>query len=389
MSPQAEARLQPVLPVWEFPVEKSLVVVRPDVAGLFLLNPSARLLWEELRNGASLQRVVLRFTEIFGIPESVAQRDIETAIAAWQQDGLIGEATPRVLSSRLPVEASEYRDPETRDAVRMDCVLYGRSFRVWLEAGEIAEEIGPRLQGVAGTGEGSAITFRVASHGNRATVWLDGALIAEEEKTGGARAILLQEMTRLCGKRTIRAILHAGACGTASRCVLLAGASHAGKSTLCAALMGAGMTCYADDSAMIDDGFRVLGMPFPLMLRRSGWEGIRRRGGIQEPAWLMRWGVESGFLASNLPSGGSPAAPAAGLVFVEYRENARQFEMTPLTVFESLMALRESGFWLENERESIRESLDWIAGLPRLRMRYSSVDDAVAAVGNLLGLERV
>jgi hypothetical protein len=388
LSTQAEALLQPVLPLWEFPVENSLVVVRPDVAGLFLLNPSARLLWEELRNGASLQRAVLRLTEIFGIPESVARRDVEATIAAWQ-DGLIGEATPCVLSSSLPVEASEYCYRETRDAVRMDCVLHRRSFRVWLEAGEIAEEIGPRLEGIAGTGEGSAISFRVGRHGDRAGVWLDGVLIADEEKIGGARAILLQEMTRLSAKRTIRAILHAGACGTEAQCVLLAGASHAGKSTLCAALMGAGMTCYADDSAMIDDEFRVLGMPFPLMLRRSGWDGIGRGGGMREPAWGMRWGVESGFLASNLPSGGSLAAPVAGLVFVEYRANARRFEMTPLTVFESLMALRESGFWVEHERESIGESLDWIAGLPRFRMRYSSIDDAVAAVRGLLGFERV
>ena len=82
--------------------------------------------------------------EIFGIPESVA-RHVETTIAVWQ-GGLIGKRRLAFFRRSLPVGASEYCYPETRDAVRMDCVLQGQSFRVWLEAGEIAEEIGPRLE---------------------------------------------------------------------------------------------------------------------------------------------------------------------------------------------------------------------------------------------------
>ena len=110
---------------------------------------------------------------------------------------------------------------------------------------------------------------------------------------------------------------------------------------------------------------------------------------MQERAWGCGGRGEwvSGFeSALRRLSGG---ACGRGSVFVEYRANARRFQMTPLTVFESLMALRESGFWVEHERESIGESLDWIARLPRFRMRYSSIDDAVAAVRGLLGFERV
>src|SRR5262249_25017974 len=153
---------------------------------------------------------------------------------------------------------------------------------------------------------------------DRVFVFLDGLCIAQEEKTAGARAILLQEMTRLCeGDRHMQAILHAGACGPGSGCVLLAGASHAGKSTLCAALMAQGLYCYSDDSAVIDRAFRVAGMPFPLMLRKPSWPTLKSRfPGIERIGVHRRLGVDTIFLPSNLPDNSSPSSPIKALVFV-------------------------------------------------------------------------
>jgi len=94
---------------------------------------------------------------------------------------------------------------------------------------------------------------------------------------------------------------------TDSASVVLAGPSHAGKSTLCTALMTDGLYCYSDDSAVIDDAFRVAGMPFPLMLRKSSWPILKSR--LAEPESINvhhRSGIEAGFLPSNLPESSSP-----------------------------------------------------------------------------------
>ena len=235
----------------------------------------------------------------------MARRDIEAVLAQWSAGILAPGQTHNPSDSG--VSTRDFRTLDGRqDAVRFDCVLNGRGFRVVLDPGDLVEEIGPRLARVcipvlpAGA---PVSTFTLANGSDRVFVFRDGVCIAQEEKTAGARAILLQEMTRLCdARRGLQAILHAGACGTSAACVLLAGASHAGKSTLCAALMAHGFYCYSDDSAVIDRAFRVAGMPFPLMLRQSSWSVLESRlASLERVGIHRRAGDEVCFLPSNLP----------------------------------------------------------------------------------------
>jgi hypothetical protein len=58
-----------------------------------------------------------------------------------------------------------------------------------------------------------------------------------------------------------RVFVHAGVVGWRGRAILLPGSSHAGKSTLVAALVRAGATYYSDEYAVLDDKGRV--HPFP------------------------------------------------------------------------------------------------------------------------------
>src|SRR5918994_2119193 len=54
-----------------------------------------------------------------------------------------------------------------------------------------------------------------------------------------------------------RVFVHAGVVGWRGRAILLPGASHAGKSTLVAALLRAGATYYSDEYAVLDLSGRV------------------------------------------------------------------------------------------------------------------------------------
>ena len=69
-----------------------------------------------------------------------------------------------------------------------------------------------------------------------------------------------------------RALLfvHAGVVGWRGRAILLPGRTHAGKSTLVAALVRAGATYYSDEYALVDGDGRVLPYPRALSLRRAG-----------------------------------------------------------------------------------------------------------------------
>ena len=69
-----------------------------------------------------------------------------------------------------------------------------------------------------------------------------------------------------------RALLfvHAGVVAWRGRAILLPGRTHAGKSTLVAALVRAGATYYSDEYALLDGDGRVRPYPRALSLRRAG-----------------------------------------------------------------------------------------------------------------------
>lgn len=372
--------------LWQFPLGDELVVARGDVEGLFLLNGTARFLWEQFNDGVDLPRTVEKFAARYGVPERLAQKDIEATLAGWSQGLLCGAqatGTPNVV-----------RCPERNSAVvEINCVVNGRGFRVFLDPGDLVEEIAPRLAPVAVShlpADKPFLTFSLifshAGDDDRVIVFREGVCIAEEDSAPRARAILLQEMTVHCDTgRESSAILHAGACGTDSDCVILAGATHAGKSTLCAALMAGGLYCYSDDSAVLDRQFKVSGMPFPLTLRKSSWPILDSRipSFIDRAPVRQRAGCTVRFLPSNLPSNSSPAATPRALVFVDYQPGA-SIALEPLTPFEALLGLRQCGFWVEHNRESIAGFLGWIGRLDTYRLSYSRIDEAFGIVSGLL-----
>jgi hypothetical protein len=67
-----------------------------------------------------------------------------------------------------------------------------------------------------------------------------------------------------------RLFLHAGVVGWRGRAIMLPGASHAGKTTLVAALVRAGATYYSDEYAVLDGQGRVHPYARPLRIRIDG-----------------------------------------------------------------------------------------------------------------------
>jgi hypothetical protein len=149
--------------------------------------------------------------------------------------------------------------------------------------------------------------------------------------------------------------------------------------------MGHGLLCYSDDSAVLDQDFRVCGMPFPVMVRQESWPlmeacmpGFSQRAPAQE-----RWGATVRFLPSNLPRNASPSARAQALVFVEYRPGSKA-HLEALSPFEALMGLQQGGFWVEHTEAGIAAFLDWLGGLDCRRLTYSRIEEARQAIGALL-----
>jgi hypothetical protein len=180
------------------------------------------------------------------------------------------------------------------------------------------------------------------------------------------------------------AILHAGACGNDTACVVMPAATASGKSTLTTALMRSGLRFFSDDSAAIDrTTLQVVALPFALMLREGSWRVLAPYvPDLSAAPILERNGDRVRFLAPSSMVQSGRVTPKC-LLFVQYQQGASP-NLRKLTAFESLLGLQQSGFWLPHEERTIRSFLSWVQSMPSFHLTYSSLGDAIPIVHNLL-----
>lgn len=150
--------------IWEFPIEDFAVLARPDVQGLYILNPSARFIFENLRAGVSLEPLVDQFASTFDISRELATRDITQTLTGWRSDLL---SAPRPSSSQRSAAALPPVSPQS-DFFVHTYLIHGKSVRIGLQTSDLADEIAPRLT----VNSPLAIRSRFYLPGNRGSGWL-------------------------------------------------------------------------------------------------------------------------------------------------------------------------------------------------------------------------
>jgi hypothetical protein len=99
----------------------------------------------------------------------------------------------------------------------------------------------------------------------------DGRRLARTTDAREALAVLENHLTQAVAEMAPkRLFVHAGVVGWNGKAIVVPGASHAGKSTLVAALLAAGATYFSDEYAVFDPQGRVHPFPRPLHLRAAG-----------------------------------------------------------------------------------------------------------------------
>jgi hypothetical protein len=378
----------PLVATWDFEInpvpgksdegELGLVVARPDCPSLFILNHTARFIWRNLQTCGSFDFLVERYATEFGTPHSQAAADISLTLDSWSQ-GLLSpvRATQHVAPPLVP--------PASTCSFRSDYNLGLKHFRLVVHDLDFVEEICPRLAHLAASQRTPDITFQVFRHQGLIWVFCGEASIGAELEASVARTILLQEMARLARPDTDwLAILHAAACGTSRRSIILPAATNSGKSTLTAALMHSGLYVLSDDSAAIDrQTEKIVSLPFALMLREGSWPVLSPY--FPELDWaptFYRNGDSVRFLCPRSDPGVTALAPQC-LLFAHYEPGVPVLVQT-LTTFEALLGLQKSGFWVPHDRESIAQFLSWLQSIPAYSLTYSQLSDAIPHVSSLL-----
>ncbi len=379
----------PFQQIWEFPVADFLVCARPDVHGLYILSPTARIAWEMLKEGHTLERAAEIFAQAFGISAGQAYEDVSRTWTEWGTG---------LLASSVTTEQDTGRAPEIGSGVLVfsaDYSMFGKVIRLRLYDADVACDLTPRVEpfrisyGADALDKGTPDTdIEVSSSGATFHVFVDGVHVSSETAVFATRVIVLQEFLRTSSSQTWAAVLHAGACGSSSHCVLFPGTSHSGKTTLAAALMHQGMAFYGDDSIPLARGIfhgslTVQPMPFALMAREGSWPALSTLFPELENAPVVdRWGEKVRYLTPPRPAERySPIA--AGLVFAGYSTGcSTDFQVLP--TFEALRRLTETGFWLEHDQRTIGSFLAWLASMPCYSLAYSDLCDATGVLRDLI-----
>jgi hypothetical protein len=370
------SRLSVLKQIWEFPFPPGLVLARSDLQELFILNETASVLWSLLQQDLSPSALVESFRHIYGLEESQAKGDVTATLSDWDQRLLYPPSPPADCDDlAAPVKPDEWHAAESY--LVNDCLV-----RIQVSGPQLAAEISPRLESVhCSTSREPNLEFQVWARNGRILLSQNDELIYSDENPNAIRAILLQEMVRRTEQgREWLAVLHAAACGSENFCVLLAGQSQSGKTTLSAALMASGLPFYCDDSAALSRDGTISLMPFRMMVREGSWDVLQPYfPEITSSSVFERFGQKVRFLnplPEQIPS--SPGHPKA-LLFISYSPGERT-SLRPLLPFEALLRLQESGFWVQHDRSSIKAFLDWLALLPAFAFTYSDLEDAVSKI---------
>jgi coenzyme PQQ synthesis protein D (PqqD) len=366
--------------LWEFPTDGFLVLARPEVSGLYILSPSARLIWDILKTGLPHAELVREFASSCHIPLEIAARDVTRTLDEWRS-GLLSQQ--RSSSSRIA--AAEVLPSSSVDFFARDYFVQGTNVRLILQTSELAEEIAPRLEPLTCAPSAPDFTFRVAEDKDGFRIFCNDFCVASEESITAARGVLLQEIVRRCRDRDCLAIFHAGACGSNSRCVVFPAGTLSGKTTLAAVLMKMGLTFYSDDSVLLErDTLSVPAMPFSLMVREGSWEVLSPRfPELQDAPIISRYGQRTRFLRPVGTKQDGHCQQVRAIVFVRYQRDAAN-EISTLDPLQTLLRLQESGFWVAHDEQSIRAFLAWIQSTASFAMSYSDVDHAASIIHRLI-----
>ena len=185
--------------------------------------------------------------------------------------------------------------------------------------------------------------------------------------------------------------IHAGVVGTGNGCVLLPAQAGSGKSSLTAALTHRGFLYFSDEVALIQrSDFRVPPMSLAICVKSTGWELMAKY--FPNIADLQMHWRDDGKRVRYIPppdSAGLAPAPVTHIVFPKHDAEART-AIHPISQSQALGRLMDECLALRQrlDHRIVQELVNWIKGVSCYSLTFSSLDEAVDAVTEVVGAPR-
>ncbi len=382
------------------PLGEGGVVFVPGTSRLFFLNATTAVLWCLLGEDASSADLEQQLTERFAIDRATARRDVETALALFEREGLlVGQepqpSPPVVGMPRIPAPGALLPEP-LAPLSWADFELAGLTVSIALGPANPGRAFAVALahQRIPAPPHGVQAQARLAALAADGEPGVWDVYLNEALRWGGvAREAVLPAFYSLlflsaCEALAHRLLLHAAVLSRGSRALLLAGETGSGKSTLAAALAASGWICFSDELAVVDVEFHwVTPFTMPFSIKPGSTQVLLPYyPSLATAKFSARGdGKRVHYLpppATSVPSPGA-SAEVGTVVFPKYSADA-PFAFSELTKPAALARLAETG---SSDRALTTADVETLVALvdrnPCYELCYSFLDDAMRCIEDL------
>ena len=366
---------------------------------LYAVNTTATCVWCCLEEEMSPARIAERLNDAFGLAKSEAMSYVTDIVARWRELRLVSdsqsfyELPPHSAKSQTALTHPPRKSrPRLRAAAERDVRLLDTNFRIRFFSESLLTSTAPFLKSLAAPQRAEdAVALDLVLERENYALYADGRRVGHADRIDQVVPMLKASLACLALERSDDfCAIHAAAVARDGRCILLPGSPGNGKSTLAAAMVGAGMRLLGDDTVVLGrDALAARPVPFSICLKSGSWDLLARRFPdlVRQPIHERRDGKRVRYLMP--PPEGICTDPSAqhsvrAVVFPNRRPGAAG-ALHPIARTEALSRLFKFFHPLAEGLDSakLERLLGWITVVDCYELQFSALDDATRLLGGL------
>ena len=375
-----------------------LLVSIKDSNKLLLFDPLACWIWEGLRSQQTISSIVDMIVEAYGADAGHVRKSVDSIIAEWQGTGLISAGTHKPLDLNQREKKSSDMDLNVDDICRLNTkitqtfCLNNKSFTISSDIDVFAQRVFSMFAHLAHDPDTDGPVFCLSLDDRRFIVSNNQVTVEATTDVFCAMSTLYNKVIEYCyPDLNSLAYFHAGAVAHNDNAVLMPAASGSGKSTLTAQLMLSGLTYLGDDVVPVQHDRTVRPFPTRLNVKSGSWPLLSDAfPALHTEQELVTRGRRVRYLTPmNLLPEDAAWPTIKAIVFPEYGMNESKTSLLKIQPATALQYLMKNGIGLGDpiEPANLTSLLEFLNSTPCYSLRYSSSEQAIAHIHNILSYE--
>ncbi|KHD07759.1 hypothetical protein PN36_16210 [Candidatus Thiomargarita nelsonii] len=370
----------------EYVFADNLVLLNHATNQLLVLNSSAQLVWKWYSQRYSDKQIIQKMADFYGIPQSVAENDLEILRENWRSYGLLANRT----ENKTPLTPKDNTIVSTQSFnTQRTYLLANTPFSLrFKDKNVLANHIHCLFAHLEVHNKQPLRHFELIRIAGKHILLANGEELFCDSSFINVKGHLIQEILKLSYPDTEwLAMIHAMAVAYGQKAVVMPAPSGYGKTTLSAALLKAGFSYLSDDMVPIKRGsHQITPLPTSLSIKKGSWQLLDSHYPELNKLLVYNKGNRQvRYLNPSRYIKTTNHLPVSALVFPQYQAGQRA-TLEPISKIESLQRLIKNEVWLGNpiKNDIVSEFLAWLNNIPCFSFYYSELEPAVQKIRTLL-----